>query len=76
MRHGAYDYLFKPLDLQKLRQVVGEALEVARLMREPAVVAETATTILTGDAHRRLLPGHAGSVQGHRPRRRLRTFRC
>jgi two-component system nitrogen regulation response regulator GlnG len=42
MKHGAYDYLFKPLDLHQLRRVVGEALEVARLMREPAVVAETA----------------------------------
>ena len=42
MRHGAYDYLLKPLDLQQPRtDVVGEALEVARLMREPAVVAET-----------------------------------
>jgi DNA-binding NtrC family response regulator len=42
MKEGAYDYLFKPLDLHQLRRVVGEALEVARLMREPAVVAETA----------------------------------
>jgi len=42
MKQGAYDYLFKPLDLNQLRRVVGEALEVARLMREPAVVAETA----------------------------------
>src|ERR1700675_2114159 len=42
MKHGAYDYLFKPLDLHQLRRVVGEALEVARRMREPAVVAETA----------------------------------
>src|SRR4029077_21127994 len=42
MRHGAYDYLFKPLDPHQLRRVVGEALEVARLMRQPAVVAETA----------------------------------
>src|SRR5437660_533863 len=41
MKHGAYDYLFKPLDLHQLRRVVGEALEVARRMREPAVVAET-----------------------------------
>ena len=41
MRHGAYDYLLKPLDLQKLDQVIGEALKVSRLMREPAVVAET-----------------------------------
>jgi two-component system nitrogen regulation response regulator GlnG len=42
MREGAYDYLFKPLDPHQLRRVIGEALEVARRMREPAVVAETA----------------------------------
>jgi two-component system nitrogen regulation response regulator GlnG len=41
MKQGAYDYLFKPLDLNQLRRVVGEALEVVRRMREPAVVAET-----------------------------------
>jgi len=41
MRHGAYDYLLKPLDVQKLDRVIGEALKVTRLMREPAVVAET-----------------------------------
>jgi two-component system, NtrC family, response regulator AtoC len=42
MKQGAYDYLFKPLDLHQLQQVVGEALEVAQRMRQPAVVAETA----------------------------------
>src|SRR4051794_1572791 len=42
MKQGAYDYLFKPLDPHRLRRVVGEALEVARRMRQPAVVAETA----------------------------------
>src|SRR5947207_3078699 len=42
MKQGAYDYLFKPLDLHQLRRVVGEALEVARRMREPAVLADTA----------------------------------
>src|SRR5271163_2680146 len=42
MKQGAYDYLYKPLDLHELRKVVGEALEVARRMREPAVLAETA----------------------------------
>jgi two-component system nitrogen regulation response regulator GlnG len=42
MKFGAYDYLFKPLDLHQLRRVVGEALEVARRMREPAVFSETA----------------------------------
>src|SRR5262245_57671604 len=41
MRQGAYDYLLKPLDLQTLDRVIREALKVARLMREPAVVAQT-----------------------------------
>ncbi|MDB5308152.1 MAG: glnG 1 [Gemmataceae bacterium] len=41
MKRGAFDYLFKPLDPAQLRRVVGEALEVARRMREPAVLAET-----------------------------------
>ena len=27
MRHGAYDYLLKPIDLQKLDRVISEALE-------------------------------------------------
>jgi two-component system nitrogen regulation response regulator GlnG len=40
MQQGAYDYLFKPLDPQQLRRVVGQALQVARLMREPAALAE------------------------------------
>src|SRR5207244_5849651 len=39
MKQGAYDYLFKPLDLHQLRKVVGEALEVAQRMRAPAVLA-------------------------------------
>src|SRR4051812_48255722 len=42
MKHGAFDYLFKPLDPHQLRLVVGEALDVARRMREPAVIAEAA----------------------------------
>src|SRR5215472_13912719 len=41
MRQGAYDYLFKPLDPHQLKRVVGAALKVARLMREPAVVVGT-----------------------------------
>src|SRR5215467_4289638 len=40
MKQGAYDYLFKPLDPHQLRRVVGEALEVARRMRQPAVIAK------------------------------------
>src|SRR5262252_8534756 len=50
MKEGAYDYLFKPLDVAQLKRVVGEALEVARRMREPAVVAETPTEADDGAA--------------------------
>jgi DNA-binding NtrC family response regulator len=42
MKQGAYDYLFKPLDLNQLRRVVGQALDVARQMRQPAIIAVTA----------------------------------
>lgn len=45
MKQGAYDYLFKPLDLNELRRVVGEALEVARRMREPTVLADSASDL-------------------------------
>jgi DNA-binding NtrC family response regulator len=40
MKEGAFDYVFKPFDPERLRQVVGEALEVSRRMRAPAVIAE------------------------------------
>jgi two-component system nitrogen regulation response regulator GlnG len=50
MRLGAFDYLFKPIDLQQLRSVVGQALELTRLAREPAVVAETPPAEDRGDA--------------------------
>jgi two-component system nitrogen regulation response regulator GlnG len=50
MKEGAYDYLFKPLDLGLLRSVVVQALELGRLMREPAVVAETLPAQDEGDA--------------------------
>jgi DNA-binding NtrC family response regulator len=42
MKEGAFDYLFKPLDLLQVRRVVGDALEVGRRMRAPAIVTETA----------------------------------
>jgi two-component system nitrogen regulation response regulator GlnG len=50
MKEGAYDYLFKPLDLARLRGVVGQALELGRLMRRPAVVAQTPPVEDAGDA--------------------------
>jgi two-component system nitrogen regulation response regulator GlnG len=50
MKEGAYDYLFKPLDLSRLRSVVVQALELGRLMRRPALVAETPPAEDRGDA--------------------------
>jgi two-component system nitrogen regulation response regulator GlnG len=50
MKQGAHDYLFKPLDLARLRGVVVQALELGRLMRRPAVVAQTPPEEDSGDA--------------------------
>jgi two-component system nitrogen regulation response regulator GlnG len=50
MKLGAHDYLFKPLDLARLRSVVAQALELGRSMRRPAVVAETIPAEDEGDA--------------------------
>src|SRR4051812_1409517 len=41
MKDGAYDYLFKPLDLLQLKRVVGETIEVVRRMRRPAILADS-----------------------------------
>jgi nitrogen regulation protein NR(I) len=41
MKLGAYEYLLKPLELAQLRQVIGRALAISRLMHVPAVVADT-----------------------------------
>jgi len=40
MKLGAYDYLVKPLDADQLRQVVGQALAISRLMHVPAILEE------------------------------------
>jgi two-component system nitrogen regulation response regulator GlnG len=44
MKQGAYDYLFKPLDLPVLHRTVAEALEVGRQMRQPATADAAALT--------------------------------
>jgi two-component system nitrogen regulation response regulator GlnG len=38
MKGGAFDYLVKPVDLDRLSQVLDRALEAARLMHVPAVL--------------------------------------
>jgi two-component system nitrogen regulation response regulator GlnG len=50
MKEGAFDYLFKPVELEQLRRVIAQALEVSRLTRQPAVVSETLPDDDRGDA--------------------------
>jgi DNA-binding NtrC family response regulator len=38
MKGGAYDYLYKPLDVFKVRQCVAKALEMRRLMHVPVLL--------------------------------------
>ena len=70
MKLGAYEYLLKPLELSTLRQVVERALAISRLMHVPAVLAAADDVDERADAIVGVLSGHAGGVQGHRPRRR------
>ena len=53
MKGGAYDYLYKPLDVFKVRQCVGKALEMRRLMNVPVLLPSgndgpTGSDILVG----------------------------
>src|SRR5262245_11023170 len=43
MKLGAFDFLLKPLEVGPLRDIVGKALDISRLMREPIMVDEPDT---------------------------------
>jgi DNA-binding NtrC family response regulator len=49
MKLGAFDFLLKPLEIQTLRDLVGKAFAISRLMRVPAVLAEDETPAETSD---------------------------
>jgi two-component system, NtrC family, nitrogen regulation response regulator GlnG len=38
MKHGAFDYLVKPVDVDRLGQIIDRAAEAARLMQTPAML--------------------------------------
>ncbi|MGE0610618.1 MAG: sigma-54-dependent transcriptional regulator [Pirellulales bacterium] len=40
MKRGAFEYLLKPFDVRHVREVVGRALELSRLVHVPAVFAD------------------------------------
>jgi DNA-binding NtrC family response regulator len=59
MSLGAYDYLLKPLDLGRLRDVVARALEIRRQMNVPVEIPAPESTALDGD----LLVGRSPLMQ-------------
>ena len=76
MTLGAFDYLLKPLDLARIRDLVRQALEIRRLMSIPVEmpgarhVERQRRAVDSRQRHAgRQQPADAGSVQGDRPRR-------
>jgi two-component system nitrogen regulation response regulator GlnG len=63
MRHGAYDYLLKPLDLQKLDRVISEALKVAQMMRERVALSQDAPTQPDDDQPSKAIIGSCLAMQ-------------
>ncbi len=59
MRLGAYEYLIKPLDLDRLAELLARALETRRQMRVPARVSEVGTDDQDAD----LLVGRCPAMQ-------------
>ena len=43
-KNGAYDYLFKPLELDELRDTIDAAMEISRLQRAPVVLSDDKDT--------------------------------
>lgn len=59
MRRGAYEYLLKPVDLSRIKEVVTRALEVSRLSRVPALLEQTDTEDVSADR----IIGHSPAMQ-------------
>src|SRR5487761_1815419 len=59
MRRGAFEYLLKPVDFRRLREVVSKALEVSRLSRVPAVISEEEPDDVAADR----IVGYAPAMQ-------------
>jgi two-component system nitrogen regulation response regulator GlnG len=59
MRRGAYEYLLKPVDLRRIKEVVSRALEVSRLSRVPAILEQSGAEDLAADR----IIGHSPAMQ-------------
>lgn len=49
IKHGAFEYLLKPLELPQVRELVHQAIHSSQLMRMPASLPEEAQTSEAGD---------------------------
>jgi len=66
MRLGAMDYLSKPLDMAKIREVIGQALAISSLMRQTLAQDESANTDMAspvGATSSDALIGHCPAMQ-------------
>lgn len=59
MQRGAFEYLLKPVDFARLREVVRRALAVSRFSRVPAVLADAPAPSLSADR----IVGHSAAMQ-------------
>jgi two-component system nitrogen regulation response regulator GlnG len=59
MRRGAFEYLLKPVDISRLREVVAKALNVSRMSRVPAILEEHEPEDLAADR----IVGHSEAMQ-------------
>ena len=76
MKLGAFDYLFKPLDLHHLRRVVGEAFEVAPADARADRYCRNRAGFGGGRDHRRLDAPLCVRSTRRSAGSRLRTCRC
>jgi DNA-binding NtrC family response regulator len=66
MRLGAMEYLSKPLDMEKIREVVGQALSISSLMQDAAAEADAQgpeAAIPAGAMSSDALIGHCAAMQ-------------
>ncbi len=66
MQLGAYDYLLKPLDVEKVQDLVERALETRRLMQAPVHLHETAATA-AGELSKGLASTDGDALVGRSP---------
>ena len=76
IRQGAFDYLSKPYEVDRIKLVVGRALQQKRLAEENRDAAPRGAREVPAREHRRPQRGHAARLQDRRPGRGHRRHRA